>query len=91
MTLTYLVLEQVLPWYPSAVAAPLVIWQKVLGQLVVDGLGLGRTLEVRIFLHEQLHILLQQSDVDVGGVLLEKKIGYLSQKNQGWYFSTHLS
>ena len=41
-----------LPRDTSPVAAPLVIWQKVFGQLVEDGLWFGGALEVGFFLHK---------------------------------------
>ena len=59
----HLVLLEKLPWYFSPVTGPLVVWQKVLGELGVDGLSLRRPLEVGLLLEEDVDVVLQQPQV----------------------------
>ena len=70
-TYSNLVFKQMLPRDTSPVAAPLVIWQKVFGQLVKDGLWFGGALEVGFFLHKQFHIFFQQGNVNIRSIFLQ--------------------
>ena len=53
---------------------PLVVWQKVFGELGKDGLGFRGPLKVGLLLEEEVDVVLQQPQVRLEGVLgLPKK------------------
>ena len=57
VTLHLILLEKLPRDFPS-LTRPFVVWQKIFGELCVDRLGLGRSLEVGLLLEERVNVVL---------------------------------